>query len=225
MKKDNIAVFDFDKTISKFYSIFKLIDYFVEKRFISLNSQKVFYKILTEYQEGKIDYNEGTKRVLFESAKELKGKSFELSKRYIREYINNFDFICQYFPTLVESLRNEYDIYILSANMNFIIEPVVEEYNLKGYRSNILEVKDDIFTGKVMYTLTIGKKEVLDLIKDYNKSIAFGDSADDIFMLSNVNIPICVNPDKELKDIALKKGWNVYGYEEIDYKSLKQIGV
>lgn len=225
MRKDKIAVFDFDKTISKFYSIFKLIDYFVEKRFISLNSQKVFYKIFTEYQEGKIDYNEGTKRVLFESAKELKGKSFELSKRYIREYINNFDFICQYFPTLVESLRNEYDIYILSANMNFIIEPVVEEYNLNGYRSNILEVKDDIFTGKILHTLSFGKDEIVDLIKDYNKSIAFGDSADDIFMLSNVNIPICVNPDKELKDIALKKGWNVYGYEEIDYKSLKQIGV
>ena len=42
------------------------------------------------------------------------------------------------------------------------------------------------------------------------KTMAIGDSGDDILMLSKVSIPIAFNPDQELLEVAKRRGWPVW---------------
>lgn len=70
-------------------------------------------------------------------------------------------------------------------------------------------MSNGLFTGEVGETLVSGKGVVTKLLAQYpfEGSIAVGDSANDIDMLTHVHHPICINPDKELKAHATSHNW------------------
>jgi phosphoserine phosphatase len=91
-----------------------------------------------------------------------------------------------------------------------IAEAVVSIYQLDGYLSTMFEVKNGVFTGKVLSTLANGKHIVKDIISKYkDNSLAVGDSENDISMLEQVKVPICINPSEELLLEAKRRNWLV----------------
>ena len=99
-------------------------------------------------------------------------------------------------------------------------EAVKEMFGLDGYLCTNFEVVDGIFTGKTLNSLADGKHIVEELLSNYGgKTMAFGDSENDIGMLDKVTIPICINPTPELLSYAQEKGWNIVS-DETAYKKI-----
>jgi HAD superfamily hydrolase (TIGR01490 family) len=119
---------------------------------------------------------------------------------------------------LVRKFKNNgYEIYIVSS----FIEPVVSEFakniNADGCISTKLKVKSNIYTGSINDKVYIGENKAKAIRKLSNKkninlsdSYAFGDYIHDTtYIFETVGVPIVVNPDKKLLDIAIKRNWKV----------------
>jgi len=111
---------------------------------------------------------------------------------------------------------NETKIVILSSTLNYICSAMSQSLGLDGYISSSLEAEDGYLTGQPAGRLCYGQ-EKLNRLRGYctdnniNTSDIwyYSDSISDLPALSSVGNPVCVNPDRELKKEALKRGWKI----------------
>jgi HAD-superfamily subfamily IB hydrolase, TIGR01490 len=106
---------------------------------------------------------------------------------------------------------------ILSSSLVPMCKAVSEYLEMDDIICSELEVKDGILTGKPKGNLCYGNEKLVRL-KEYceknNTDLAnawyYGDAIIDQPALSIVGHPVCVNPDKKLKRIAMEKEWKIY---------------
>jgi HAD superfamily hydrolase (TIGR01490 family) len=108
------------------------------------------------------------------------------------------------------------DSYIVSASAIEIVEPLAEHLGFAGAIATEAEVVDGVYTGKLVEPFRHGVEKanaIADLAArehyDLSLSFAYGDSYNDLPMLELVGIPIAVNPDSRLADVAYQRGWPV----------------
>lgn len=80
-----------------------------------------------------------------------------------------------------------------------------------------LEEKDGKWTGRILGEPMFGKAKARAIVAlaeemslDPSQSWAYGDSAQDRWMLASVGNPAAVNPTRELAHIARKRGWSIF---------------
>jgi HAD superfamily hydrolase (TIGR01490 family) len=113
--------------------------------------------------------------------------------------------------------ENNAEVIILSSTLNSIGRAVSESLGMDGYICSSLEAKGGYLTGRPIGQLCFGE-EKLNRLTAYCKtntmnqsdSWYYGDSIYDLSVLSSVGNQVCVNPDRELKKEALKRGWKIY---------------
>lgn len=206
-----VALFDFDNTIYKGYSVFDVLQA-QEDGFIQKGVWSEVEEYLVQYKKGEIPYKEAANKILTSWARGLKGKTYESALDYVRSFFDSHsDAFFPWFVEIIPNLLKSHDVFIITTNFQFIAEIVVERYNLKGYIASEAEVVNGILTGSVGKSLAGGKGEVAALLEKYtNKnSIAVGDSENDINMLEHVEIPICFQPDDKLSQAAKERKWNI----------------
>ena len=111
---------------------------------------------------------------------------------------------------------------LISATNEILVEPIAKFLNIE-FIATKLELKNTLFTGKIIPPYCLGKNKVL-LMKNFcqQKKLPFdncsyyGDSKADIYIMNNVNYPKPVNPSKELLTISKKKNWDILTF----YKKL-----
>ena len=88
---------------------------------------------------------------------------------------------------------------------------------------SIFEEKCSIFTGRIVANLILGEVkaeytrnicEELDV--DLSRSVAFGDTDQDVPLMRLVGSPIAINPNARLKEICALKGWKLLESEDLD---------
>lgn len=213
-----IALFDIDKTIYNTHSFFQLVDFEVEKGNLSKEIQTFIQNVLIDYKKGNKTYTQAANELITELATKLKNKNYELFYKNAKEFfIQNENNFYKYFTDILPKLKTTHDIYIITTNVQYAAKALVDIYNLSGYVSTELEVIDNVFTGNVKTSLANGKGIIKHLIEKYGKqkSIAVGDSNNDIGMLELVENPICINPDEELKTHAIKNKWTIVNQDNI----------
>jgi HAD superfamily hydrolase (TIGR01490 family) len=112
--------------------------------------------------------------------------------------------------------ENNGRVVILSSALHQICERVSEFLGMDGYLCSSLEVSDGYLTGRADGRLCFGE-EKLNRMMEYCKkntmnpseSWYYGDSISDLPVLEIVGNPVCINPDRELKKVALKRGWKI----------------
>ncbi|HEX8837901.1 MAG TPA: HAD-IB family hydrolase [Candidatus Acidoferrum sp.] len=79
-----------------------------------------------------------------------------------------------------------------------------------------MEEKDGKWTGRILGEPMFGKAKARAILTlaaersfDLSKSWAYGDSAQDLYMLASVGKPAAVNPTPKLSQIARKRGWPI----------------
>lgn len=110
-------------------------------------------------------------------------------------------------------------MYIISAALDYIVEPFSKSLGFDNYFATTLEAKNGIDTGNILGTIYYGKAKG-DLIKqiaqqeqiDLANSYAYGDHYGDRYMLDITGNPTAVNPDKKLYCLAKQKGWNIVNW-------------
>jgi HAD superfamily phosphoserine phosphatase-like hydrolase len=215
-----LALFDFDNVIYKGHSVFDVIKTQEKDKIIESRVWEVVSSLLLKYKKGEISYKKAASEMLEAWTKGLMGKKYKNVLDYtVKFFRNNSDNFYKYFENILPKLKLNHDVYLVTANFQFISESVKNKYDLSGYLSSEAEVENGMFTGRVKSSLVGNKGAVVDFFKKYpeKKSIAVGDSENDVDMLKQAEAPICFQPNEKLRDVAKENGWLI-----IDEKSAER---
>jgi phosphoserine phosphatase len=222
MKK--AALFDLDNTIYNGYSVVTLIESQILHGYFSIGEVFSLLNDMRKYRRGALDYDTAMTNGLIQWAKGLKGKNYnkvaEHAKRFYSNHKKNF---FPYVSTLIPVLKQTHDVYFVTGEPQFVGEALVSLFDVNGFSSSVMEVKNDRFTGEITDILShrSGKKIAAEkILSQYDKkgSFAFGDSEGDFEMLKLVENPICVNSSKELTRMGLQEKWLMVTPDDIERK-------
>ena len=110
------------------------------------------------------------------------------------------------------------DIIIISSSGTEVVEPIGERLGVDLAVGTQLEVIDGRYSGEILfYAYGEGKAQAMrDLAAergyDLSTSYAYTDSITDLPMLEVVGHPTAVNPDAELRRIAIDRDWPVLDF-------------
>ena len=119
--------------------------------------------------------------------------------------------------TLVEMHRRKgRATYIVSASPRELVEPLAKALNMTDGIGTTSEIVDGHYTGELSGPFCYGQGKVdamIDIARwegfDLAQCYGYSDSISDLPMLEAVGHPVAVNPDSDLRDIALERGWPV----------------
>ncbi len=108
-----------------------------------------------------------------------------------------------------------HDIAIVTASVSVLVEPIFHELGADHLIASELEEVDGTFTGQLIH-YNKGQTKVdrlralaADHNYDLDASYAYTDSISDLPLLESVGNPRPVNPDRQLRKIALERDWPV----------------
>jgi HAD superfamily hydrolase (TIGR01490 family) len=119
-------------------------------------------------------------------------------------------------------------VYVVSATLQEIIEPLAEELGFDGAVGSLCEVVDGRYTGRSLRSCHgAGKAEAVRELAaaediDLARSTAYSDSHTDLPFLEAVGRPVAVNPDRELLQIARDRGWPILTFSDPLYPAARR---
>jgi HAD superfamily hydrolase (TIGR01490 family) len=120
-------------------------------------------------------------------------------------------------------------VYIVSATLQEIVEELARELGFDGAIGSTCEIVDGVYTGRSLRGAHgEGKAEAIRELAaaeglDLAASTAYSDSHTDLPFLEAVGNPVVVNPDRELRRIALERGWPVLQFGELAYPAVRRL--
>jgi HAD superfamily hydrolase (TIGR01490 family) len=125
---------------------------------------------------------------------------------------------------LVEQHRERGDrVYIVSATLQEIVDAIADDLGFDGALGTVCEVRDGRYTGRAVRALhaenkaacvrELAGREGLDLAA----CTAYSDSHTDLPFLESVGHPVVVNPDRELRRVAVERGWPLLEFSDRAY--------
>jgi HAD superfamily hydrolase (TIGR01490 family) len=122
------------------------------------------------------------------------------------------------------------DCYVVSASAIEIVEELAEKLGFTGAIATEAEVVDGVYTGRLAKPFRHGthKAEAIALLAeernyDLSLSFAYGDSHNDLPMLELVGIPIAINPDTKLAEVAYERGWPVVQFAKPHHRAVRRL--
>lgn len=120
-------------------------------------------------------------------------------------------------------------VYIVSATLQEIVEELARELGFDGAIGSTCEIADGVYTGRSLRGAHgAGKAEAIRELAaaeglDLAASTAYSDSHTDLPFLEAVGNPVVVNPDRELRRIAVERGWPVLQFGELAYPAVRRL--
>ena len=167
------------------------------------------------------DYRKGILNFDFYSSyiqEPLKGKTLDEVKSFLKEFIPNV--INELTDDLTERLilesKSADKVLIASGSHDFLVKGFADYFEIESSIGTPVEIKNNIFTGNLSGEPTF-KHGKVDAVKVWglennlkiSDSIFYSDSINDLPMFEVCGQPIAVNPDKLLKDIAIKRSYEI----------------
>ena len=122
------------------------------------------------------------------------------------------------------------DCYIVSASAIELVEKLAEELGFTGAIATEAEVVDGVYTGELAAPFRHGEGKAQAIAElaaernyDLSLSFAYGDSYHDLPMLELVGIPIAINPDPKLADVAFERGWPVVQFAYAHHRMRRRL--
>lgn len=211
-----LAIFDLDHTLLNGDSDYLWGEYMVEKGIVDEQAYRqrnlVFYE---DYQRGKLDND----TYLAFALEPLTHYSIEELHRWRADYVENWirPIVVPGAEKLLDEHRTRgHELLIISATNLFVTEPISALLGVPTILSTEPEIVDNRYTGRYLGTPTYrhGKVTVLEQWlnstgRDLEGSYFYSDSINDLALLEEVDNPVAVHPDAELKTIAESRGWDI----------------
>tara|TARA_B100000900_G_scaffold415430_1_gene445263 strand:- start:299 stop:973 length:675 start_codon:yes stop_codon:yes gene_type:complete len=214
-KQVKLAIFDLDNTILRIDSDYEMVNYLIDKSLISEKYRKINENYFNSYEDGSININ---------NFSEFSLKPFVGMKQdHINFILDDFYYKIiepAYNLNLIKIINKHkkanQEILLASATNSLIVSYISSKLGFKDFISSKVIFKSGICTGKVKQPHALGEGK-LELVKEYcrdsnfslNNACFYSDSKNDLPLLAAVYMPIAVNPDKNLKNIAKSKNWTV----------------
>lgn len=214
-----VAFFDLDHTIIRVNSGAALLRHAQKKGILS--TWKLFYALCLAilYKIGIIDPS----KIIEKLGSWLTGYAVEDIENLCNEIVKR-DLIQAIRPEIINEMKKHKqqgaELVMLSSALASICNPLAKHLEMGTVISSELEVVDKKYTGRPLGKFCF-RDEKLDRINQYFKdknykfedAFYYADSIDDLPVLQSVGHPVCVNPDKKLKKIALTRNWEFYTWD------------
>jgi HAD superfamily hydrolase (TIGR01490 family) len=112
------------------------------------------------------------------------------------------------------------DVVIVSTSGSEVVEPIGEMLGADRVVATRMEIIDGRYSGEIEYYAYAEEKaraieDLADLVGyDLAECYAYSDSVTDVPMLRAVGHPHAVNPDRELRKVAMAEGWPVVVFDK-----------
>jgi len=212
-----LAIFDLDNTLIGGDSDHAWGEFLVTRecvdgeRFRSENDR--FYR---DYQRGDLDIFAYLSFALEPLAQLSRGQLQNLQREFMHEVIG--DIWLPHAETLIQHHRDAgHHIMIITATNRFVVEPIATRLGVDTLLATEPEEVDGKFTGRVAGQPCFQEGKVMRLQQwlEQNPRYAEGekwfysDSINDLPLLQQVEHPVAVDPDAQLRDEAQARGWQV----------------
>ncbi|QSH40997.1 HAD family phosphatase [Lentisphaerota bacterium ZTH] len=219
MSEPKIYFFDMDHTLINNDCDMSWKEFVVAEKLAgpeALEDADYFYE---RYVEGTLPVDEFMKFQLNEFIGHTEQEMLELSDRHFRNFV--FDKIYQDAVDEVQACKEkDIPVVLLSATNRIIASPVAEYFGFNAIVAVDLEKKDGCFTGyiKGVYTMGEGKVEAAAAYCEKHgfklqDAAYYGDSVNDVNILSAVGFPYVVNPAPALRKAAEKNNWPILSFK------------
>ena len=215
--KRKLVIFDLDNTILNGDSDYSWINFLINENYVDRHEyEKRNQYFYDQYYEGNLDYDEWAEFAL----STMKGKTpfdlEELLSKFLSTVIEPM--INIYALRLLHNHHHDNDIMLLaSATNSVLVEPIARRLGFENIVATEVEIIDGVYTGKVYGRPALGQGKLTKVeewaaqnnIKDFKDAIFYSDSINDLPLLSEVGVPIAVNPDDQLRNLSIKNNWEV----------------
>ena len=220
MKKfNNLALFDLDNTLIPSDSDYLWTEFLVENKIISKLNTEISDRFFAEYGNGTLNLDEFLDYQL-QPLKEIGiNRLLSLRSIFIKKKIQPV--INTEAKELVYSHLQSDDLCaIVTATNEFITEPIAKLFNVHKLIATLVEKNEHgAYTGKSYGVPSFREGKIIRVnewlkgnglsLNSFKKSFFYSDSFNDIPLLKIVNNPVATNPDKKLKEYAVKNNWRV----------------
>ena len=159
------------------------------------------------------------KRIVVEMAGWVKGLPEETLREITGEVVNEKLIPAIYNDALLEiemHRKQNSKIVLLSSTTEEVARHISAHVGLDDYLCSVMEVKNGLLTGLTVRPLCFAEEKAVrmrEYCETFNTKLAecwyYGDSLADSFALDICGTAVCVNPDKKLRKMALKKKWKI----------------
>ena len=211
-----LAIFDLDNTLiagdsdclwGEFLSKYGYVD--------SEAYQANHKKYYQDYLNGNLDINAFLEFQLKALADNDRLQLEEWRKNYIEEKIKPI-----ILPKAIELIdnhrRQSHELLIIAATNRFITEPIANEFKIENLIACEPELIDGQYTGRVVGIPSYAEGKVTRVdnwLANHDQKLKecwfYSDSHNDIPLLKKVDHAIAFNPDKQLKNEAIRSGWSI----------------
>src|SRR5690349_11437956 len=211
-----LALFDLDHTLLMGDSDHMWGDYMIEQGLVERDSHKRqndrFYE---DYKRGTLDIAAYTRFALEPLVRLGPEKLLPLRERFIAERIDPI--VAPMAPALLERHRIQGDtLLIITATNRFVTEPIARMLDVDELIATDPEVVDGRYTGNITGTPSYREGKVARLAQwraeqseTYSHTTFYSDSHNDLPLLRQVDQPVAVDPDADLRAEAERKRWPI----------------
>jgi HAD superfamily hydrolase (TIGR01490 family) len=211
--KKYIAFFDLDRTILTSNSGAVLVRQAYKEGLLSNRSL-----ISAIYQSYLYKFNmRNTEQIISKMGSWVKGFPVDSLMNFTNSIVTNLLLDAIREEIYIEiSFHKEHDaeVVMLSSAISLICIPISEHLGMDNVICTEMEVINGVFTGNPSGNYCFSEEKVIRLTDycrknniDLKDTWYYGDSISDLPVLNFVGTPICVNPDKKLKKVALERNW------------------
>lgn len=216
-----LAIFDLDHTLLAGDSDHLWGEYMIEQGLVERDAYKRqndrFYE---HYKAGTLDIAAYTRFALEPLVRLGAGKLLPLRERFIAEVIEPI--IAPAAPALLERHRIQGDVLlIITATNRFVTEPIARMLDVDELLATDPQQIDGRYTGAIAGTPCYREGKVARLAQwraqqdeKYSHTTFYSDSHNDLPLLRQVDQPVAVDPDAELRGEAQRKGWPIITLRE-----------
>lgn len=210
---DKIVVFDFDKTLTNIDATL-LLTRFILKNIGALYKYPFVLSIFIAFRLGLVSEQLFKEKLCLLL---VKGRSIGNIKKIVNRFYDSYAkslFNSKMIDILLSYSKEDFKIYIISSNFNFLIEPVLGLYPINGILSTIAESDNSLFTGNLKGSVCNGNEKLLrasDILTKSTKifSIGYGDSVGDYPLLKACDIAYIIKHRNSSKFNTFKRLFNL----------------
>ena len=216
-----LAIFDLDHTLLAGDSDHLWGEYMIERGLVEReNHQRQNDKFYADYKAGTLDIAAYTRFALEPLVRLGPERLLPLRARFIAEVIEPI--IAPAAPALLERHRIQGDVLlILTATNRFVTEPIAKLFDVDDLIATDPEQIGGRYTGAIAGTPCYREGKVARLAQwraqqdeQYTHTTFYSDSHNDLALLRQVDQPVAVDPDDELRREAQAQRWPIITLRE-----------
>lgn len=211
-----LAIFDLDNTLIAGDSDYGWGEFLVRRGKVDSNHYRTMNdRFFADYEAGRLDIHAYLQFSLEPLTRISEPELQQLHKTFMREVISPM--MLSKAQNLLEKHRQAADrLLVITSTNRFIAQPICEALGIETLIATEPEMINGQFTGQIVGVPSYGEGKVLRFKQwlsdnqEHNEgSYFYSDSINDLPLLLEVAHPVAVDPDKELREQAQTRGWDI----------------